>query len=320
MKRKIYELFDEVINIIEKYDQIVVARHINPDGDAAGSQWGLATWIKDNYPKKKVICYGNHKYRNDFFPNEYATNVKGKFLLIVVDTANVVRCDGEELFKKADKIVKIDHHPLTDNYGDLVLVDHKVVATAQLIGACLLRRKDKLISPLCAKYLIAAIMTDSGNFIHYYTTGETLEIAGKLLRKSKLEMSGEIARPLYVQSMKSTLVQQAFMRKLVFDDKIVYSRFEQDELDELGVGADVVKHHLHLINNIEGIEVYMSIAREEARGRYRVSLRSKEIDVSKIAAKHRGGGHRNAAGAEAVDEKELNQIFKELKRAIAKKK
>ena len=318
MKRKIYELFNEVVNYIEEYDQIVIARHINPDGDAAGSQWGLATWIKDNYPNKKVLCLGNHKYRNSFFPSDYVSDVKGKFLLIVVDTANVVRCDGNEIFPKADKIVKIDHHPLTDNYGDLVIVDHKIIATAQIIGACLLRQKGKIISADCAKYLLAAILTDSGNFNHYYTTGETLEVAGKLLRVSKLEMSMDIARPLYIQSMEATRVQQAFMSKLVFDGPIVYVRFEQDELDALGVTADVVKHHLHLINNIEGIEVYMTIAREEARNRYRVSLRSKQIDVSKIAAKHRGGGHRNASGAEAEDEKEIQQIFKELRKAIAK--
>ena len=318
MKRKIYELFNEAIKLIEEYDQIVIARHINPDGDAAGSQWGLATWIKDNYPNKKVLCLGEHRYRNNFFPNDYVMDVKGKFLLISVDTANVVRCDGKEIFDKADKIVKIDHHPLTDNYGDLVIVDHKIVATAQIIGACLLKQKGKIISPDCAKYLMAAMLTDSGNFNYYYTTGETLEVAGKLLSKSKLEMAGDIVRPLYVQSIKATQVQQAFMSKLVFDGPIVYVRFEQNELDELGVTADVVKHHLHLISNIDGIESYITIAREEARNRYRVSLRSKRIDVSKIAAKHRGGGHKNAAGAEASDEKEIQQIFKEIKKAIAK--
>ena len=62
----------------------------------------------------------------------------------------------------------------------------------------------------------------------------------------------------------------------------------------------------------------MTIAREDARNRYRVSLRSKHIDVSKIASKHRGGGHKNAAGAEASDEKEIQQIFKELRKAVAK--
>ena len=64
------KLYKQVLKQIKKYDTIVVLRHEVPDFDASGSQFGLVTWIKDNFPNKKVYALGKaHKY---FSPSLYA--------------------------------------------------------------------------------------------------------------------------------------------------------------------------------------------------------------------------------------------------------
>ena len=150
MKRSTLVKFKEVVDLIEKYNKIVVLRHSSPDGDAFGSSFGIATWIKDNYPKKEVYCLGKEDYKNDYFPRTDKVDVKGKYLCIVTDTAILSRCDGIEYYNKADKVVKIDHHPEVEKYGDVSIVDYKAMATSYMIGGCLLKEKDKIISPSCA--------------------------------------------------------------------------------------------------------------------------------------------------------------------------
>ena len=57
------KLYKQVLKQIKKYDNIVILRHEVPDFDASGSQFGLATWIKDNFPNKNVYCLGKtHKF------------------------------------------------------------------------------------------------------------------------------------------------------------------------------------------------------------------------------------------------------------------
>ena len=318
MKKSTFEKFKQVVELIEKYDQIVVLRHINPDGDACGSQLGLVTWIRDNYKDKKVYCLGKYNYKNDYFPVMDDVKVKGKYLLIITDTANIERIDGKEYMAGADKIVKIDHHPETEVYGDISIVDHKAMATSYMIGGCLIKIKDKIISPLCAKYLLAGVITDSGTFTHSGTVCDTFEVAGRLLKKTNMDISTEIISPLFIKTKDSFEVLKGFLNKVEFIDGIACVRFEQDDLDKLNVKASVVKDYLSNLSNIEGVYVWLSIAYDKDYNKYRVSMRSKRVDVSKVARKHNGGGHKLASGAEAKDDKEIKQIFKELYRSINK--
>ena len=48
----------QIIDTIEKYDKIIIHRHVRPDPDAYGSQLGLKELIKANYPNKQVFAVG----------------------------------------------------------------------------------------------------------------------------------------------------------------------------------------------------------------------------------------------------------------------
>ena len=59
-------MFEEIRKLIERYDTIVLHRHLKPDGDALGSQIGLKHLILDNYPGKQVYMVGDEAGRYAF--------------------------------------------------------------------------------------------------------------------------------------------------------------------------------------------------------------------------------------------------------------
>ena len=104
-----------LISLIKKYDRIAVFRHIKPDFDALGTQYGLANWIKDNFPNKEVVTPGdNHVvFSGRLFPESDKLNEEWfckPFLGIVVDVGSKSRI-ADPRFEKAECIVKVDHHP-----------------------------------------------------------------------------------------------------------------------------------------------------------------------------------------------------------------
>ena len=62
-------MFEGLYSALEQSEVITLYRHINPDCDALGSQWGLATWLKHRFPLKRVIVLGHQKMTNGLFPD-----------------------------------------------------------------------------------------------------------------------------------------------------------------------------------------------------------------------------------------------------------
>ena len=59
-------MFQKALELIKKYDVIVIHRHTNPDGDALGSQIGLKALIQENFPDKTVYIVGDETKRYAF--------------------------------------------------------------------------------------------------------------------------------------------------------------------------------------------------------------------------------------------------------------
>ena len=106
-------MFNKILDLIKKYDRIIIHRHKNPDGDALGSQLGLYHAIKDSYPEKEVYIVGDMTPRYAFMltrpMDEISDELYSGALAIVLDTSADALI-SDERYKNAADTVRIDHH------------------------------------------------------------------------------------------------------------------------------------------------------------------------------------------------------------------
>ena len=182
-----------ILSAIKRYDRIAVFRHSKPDFDALGSQMGLATWLKDNFPEKEIHVLGDNHVtftprlypEMDRLSEEWFTK---PFLAIIVDTANKSRI-SDPRWKKAKFKIKIDHHPEVEKYGKIQVVKTDACAAAEIVTAILLSFKGNYVmSKEAASYLYSGLAGDSGRF-QYSSTSENSFITASLLVAAGIDLS-----------------------------------------------------------------------------------------------------------------------------------
>lgn len=310
------KLYKQVLKQIKKYDTIVVLRHEVPDFDASGSQFGLVTWIKDNFPNKKVYALGKpHKF---FSPSLYPVtdsveNLPEKYLLIIVDVANRPRVDGKEYIENADYIIKIDHHPLCDEFGNISIVDEHAAAAAELVAEMLISFK-KTISEKCAYYLYSAIVGDSGRFQYSDTNPRTFAVVGELF-KTGFNFQ-DVYDKMYLKSVEDIkIINYIYSIYKLSPKGVAYYMISIDQLNELGIEREKAKAYVNLFSGYEEIKVWVQFTEDVTATdefKWRVSIRSRGVKINDVASKHNGGGHDNASGAKCVDEQEMLKLIEEL--------
>lgn len=310
--------YRKVIAAIKKYDRIALFRHVTPDYDALGSQFGLMTWIKDNFPNKEVICLGdNHiAYSGRVYPEmqKYPQSwFDQPFLAIILDCPNTTRI-ADPRYKKAKYKIRIDHHPKVEDWGRVLLVDPNFVACGEFVCNLLLNLKGNYVfSKEAAYYFYTAIVGDSGSFKYLHTSDHTFAIAQKLV-------SFGIDIPEASQKMFCRLANDIDLKKYVINNYqktehgVVYYILPNSVLEELQVETEQGKDSLNIFANVDGINCWLSVTEDVTDHvfRYRVSIRSNTTPINQIASKYNGGGHFNAAGARLKKLEELPALVKDL--------
>lgn len=304
---------------ILRYNKIAVFRHIKPDFDAMGSQMGLVTWLKDNFPEKEVHFLGdNHvTFTPRLFPEtENLSNewfAKGDFLAIIVDVGDVERI-ADPRFQHARYKVKIDHHPCKTEIAKRATVCEKSSASAaELVADFCLNFKGAKMSQEAAKYFYTGIVGDSGRFLFSSTSAHTFAVAEELL-KTGISISS-IYQAMYQKTVQS-LKNQAYVLThfAVTPHGVSYYLLPYEVQQELKITTEQGKENVNLFSNIEGINAWCSITEDVDKKEpcWRISIRSKEKDISGIANKWGGGGHAQASGAKIKDLGELNAFLQDL--------
>ncbi|MCA1038829.1 bifunctional oligoribonuclease/PAP phosphatase NrnA [Bacillus infantis] len=302
----------KILDEIKKYDSIIIHRHVRPDPDAYGSQGGLAEIIKTSFPEKKVYTVGkeeeslNFMRRLDSIPDEA---YKGA-LVIVCDTANQERvCD--QRYTMGDKLIKIDHHPNEDPYGDLMWVDTDASSVSEMIYEFYLDGKDAglKMSDEAARLIYGGIVGDTGRFLFPSTTEKTFEIAGELIRYnfSRTDLYDKMyeLKPNVVKL--NGYVLQNFEVLANGAASVTISRELQKQY---GIKASDASLLVGVLGNVQGIKAWVFFIEEEDQ--IRVRLRSKGPVINGLAKKYKGGGHPLAAGASIHSWEEKNNVIKDL--------
>jgi len=307
-----YNIKKQILETVKKWDKIIVHRHVRPDPDAVGSQTGLAELIKTSFPDKKVLTAGENPGDLDFMavPDQLSEEDYKGALVIVTDTANTARIDGEN-YQLAEDFIKIDHHPLDDSYGTVEWVNTQASSCSEMIADFWLTFQDELVlSDNGARLLYGGIVGDTGRFQYDNTTSYTMEVASKLMEfdfrhtdfLNQLNTIKPEVAALMGYALENVKVSEEGVGHLILDrDILAYLKLEDSDTSKV-VG---------LPGSIEGVEAW-GIFVEQKDGSYRCRLRSKGPVINGIAKEHDGGGHPLASGANAKDLDEIQEILEKF--------
>ena len=119
-------MFKKALELIKKYNTIIIHRHSNPDGDAIGSQVGMQQLIKHNFPQKNVYIVGDETKRYAFMegwhPNDVNDDLYNGALAIILDTS-VKTMIADDRYTIAEATLRFDHHIFCETIADVDIVD-----------------------------------------------------------------------------------------------------------------------------------------------------------------------------------------------------
>ena len=306
------EDWDGALTALRNADEIVIACHVNPDGDALGSllaaSIGLRKLGKTTHPTWGTPDV-SVPYSYAFLPQ--IETIVAPDELPPVQTMLVLDCgaadrlgDLEKYSSDASCVVNVDHHPGNENFGTYNIVVTTASSTAELI-ARMLQDLDVEIDRDIATCLYTCVVTDTGRFQHSNSTPSTLRLAADLL---ELGVDAQaVAQEVFESSPFNflKLVGRVLDRAvLIEEESFVYSWFTRADLDDTGVPFDETEKMIDLVRQTR-VATVAAMFKENDQGEFRVSLRSKgPVSVGAIARSLGGGGHELAAGftADSVEE------------------
>jgi phosphoesterase RecJ-like protein len=320
-----------VADAIRSHDRFLIVTHENPDGDALGSLLAMKLALDALGKDSEMYLYGDAP-----LPREYAFMPldglrregpppdAAERVLIALDCANEQRLGPDlTLLQRAPLTIDVDHHHDNSRFGDVNLI----VADASSTGEVLRDVLEELgvdLTPEIAEALYIAVVTDTGRFQYTNTTPKALRLAAELV-----EAGANVHRVFQgvyesVEFAKLKLLARALERAQVYEGgRLVVSYLLRSDFTELNIAEAFSEGIIDYLRAVDGADMAALIReppRREGPAR-RVSLRAStdELDVSAIARKSGGGGHRQAAGfsSDATIDEITDFVHREFTRAAA---
>lgn len=305
----------QIMAQIEAASSIVIHRHQRPDPDAVGSQQGLANILKTTFPEKKIYSVGKQvpsmawMGEMDIIPDE----VYDTALVIVTDTANEPRVDDRR-YDYAKTLIKIDHHPNDEPFGDYSWIDDTASSTSEMIYRFYDEFSDKLkMTREGASYLYSGIIGDTGRFLHA-TTPTTMETAAALMRFG-FDWTAMTQRMDTITPEAAKATGYVYDHMTLTPEGVGYIILEHETLTEFGLGDFSTAFIVPVLGSIDQAKAWV-VFEEQEEGFYRARLRSRNIVINDIAKRHGGGGHKFASGAIAENIDEVHDIINEMKETV----
>jgi bifunctional oligoribonuclease and PAP phosphatase NrnA len=319
-----------VTDALRVQDRFLVTTHENPDGDALGSL--LATTLALRQLGKDVRMY---LAGGGPIPREYAFMELGELhrdlpddiderVLVAVDCAKADRLGSDPVvLTRASSVIDIDHHHDNTRFGDVNLIVPDASSTGEVLRD-VFRELGVTLTPEIAEPLYIALVTDTGRFQYTNTTAKALRLAAELV-----EAGADVHRIFQgvyesIEFAKLKLLARALERAQIYEGgRVVVSYLLRSDFVDVGAAEPYSEGIIDYLRAVEGAEL-AALIREPPREdgpTHRVSLRASvdELDVSAIARKSDGGGHRQAAGfsSEASIEEITEFVRREFTAAAA---
>ena len=312
-------MFEKAKQLIEEYDRIIIHRHTHPDGDALGSQLGLAALIRDNYPNKQVFVVGDEATRLPFMngimdeiPDEYYASS----LAIILDcgAAHLI-CD--ERYKLAAMTLRIDHHLHCEDIANVDIIDSTYESACGMV-TMLAKECGLKLSVTSATALYTGMVTDSGRFVFDSTSARTFELAAFLMSQP-IDLN-TLYYNLYAEDFSEIIEKADNMHKIKFTkNNVAYIYTAREDLPENSDAAPVVSSGLvGLMRDIKGVHAWVNFT--ESDDGVHTEIRSNRYNINPIAVKYGGGGHKKASGCTVADKNMAMSLLADLDNLAAEDK
>lgn len=321
-----YSQIKNVIEEIKKAENIVLAGHVSPDGDAVSANFALALAIK-KLGKEPIVLLEKYSDTYNYLKghNFVYTGEQDKLnpeLFISLDCGDISRLGRvEEVFKRAKKTINIDHHMSNDDFAHINVVNKEGSSTSEVVFEIIKKMEEdfgkEFIDEDIATIIYTGIVFDTCGFKHKSTGKRTHQIAGELIEKG-VDSSMVHTNIIYTHTLGNTRLLAKAIENMQVDGNISISALsKEDILKKCNASFDELEGISGYLLDIKGIDV-SAFLYEKRDGSIKVSFRSKEINVNEIAGKFGGGGHKLASGAtiKATLEEAKEIVLKEIKTKI----
>lgn len=294
---------DRAVAAIRAADELALACHVSPDGDALGSLLAMHHLCRSqgvrsiaSWPEPFVVAP-----HYQFLPGLELASKPQEFpdapaVMMTFDCGSMSRLGGlEPAARSAAELIVVDHHASNARYGTINLIDSDAAATAVMVR----RLAGALGWPLtrdAALCLYTGLVTDTGRFQYSNTTPEVFDLARELI-EFDLPIA-EMSRSLFEEHRFAYLQLAAACisrAQLDSDAQFIATWVTAGDLASYGVTIEETEGLIDLVRRAAEAEV--SCVLKEAPEGIRVSLRSiRRVDVGAVAQSFGGGGHRFASG------------------------
>ncbi len=288
-------------------ERFLLTAHEGPDGDALGSLLGMHQLLTQ-LGKDSVMFLAAKEFplpiEYRFLPLEEVFHEPPADMadrtVVFLDCGNIDRMPVDFLTEGGNDVINIDHHHDNTRFGHFNLVDVGASCTAEIVYDLAVLFEAEITREM-ASALYVGLITDTGKFMYENTDSHTHRVAADLI-DAGVDID-DTYRRLYehVPIEKLRLVARALEGiQRHCGDRLVLTYITNADYQATGAGEEMTEGVIDHLRSIDGTKVAAVIRDLGDRGRAarKVSLRSSEgdVDVSAIARKHGGGGHKRAAG------------------------
>lgn len=313
-----------IIEAMNDAKSIAILPHVSADGDALGSSLALVLALrkmgKDSivYIEEEIPALYAFLPEKEYF-EVYNGNPKKYDLVVALDTGDLLRLGKRvEIFDNAGFTINIDHHPTNTEFAVINLVKSSAAAVGELVFELINMMKVSLDASI-ATCLYVAITTDTGGFRYSNTTAATHQITAELINNG-VDVS-KISQQVFeiIPLKKVRLMGRAIDTIEILEaGKAAFITVTNEMLKEAGASDEDCDGLVNIARNISGVEVAVLI-RQRTYNECKINFRSQNyVDVSALANKYSGGGHKRAAGCTVRGSMEevKEMIYKEIREAL----
>lgn len=315
--KKIKSISLDFKKIIDNNDNIIICSHRSPDGDTLGSALALKDVLSSIGKNVEVLCKDEIPYSFKFLPE--ANTIKKDIDLslfsvcIFVDAATKGQTgfgDDFNIFKNNNiRTVNLDHHISNENFADVNLIDEKSCSTAMLIYKILNELKIE-ITKNASTCLLNGVMTDTGSLQHDNTTPEVYRVVASLLKKKAelQDITKNVFRANKVEVLK--LWGRVLERVEISKKNIIVSSITKKDLIISKAEKKDIAGVVNYLSMVQNIKYAMLLNEDEGFVKGSLRTNNNDVNVSEIASKMGGGGHKKAAGFRKNGKLKIERSYK----------